>query len=589
MEGIDYPIGISLEEAVDYILSHVRRISRAEHLPLLSSAGRILAEDMITEIENPPFDRSPIDGYACHAADLAAASKETPAILKVVEEIDAGQFSERTIQNGEAVRIMTGAAIPAGCDCCVRQEDTDYGETSVSVYQTVPVHGNYCDRGEDFPKGVCMLRAGEKLGYVEIANLAAMGVDSVPVFGKPRIALFTTGDEVTEPGRPLLPGKIYNSNYYLLSARLAEFGIIPEWTGHLADDAAAVADAIRQAANEGADLILTTGGVSVGKKDILHETIQILNAKKIFWKVRIKPGSPTIFSVFQDMPVISLSGNPFGALANTELLVRPALAKMTGDDSFLMKKTSAVLQNNFPKKSGGRRFIRARYEDGKVFLPNGLHSSGVLASMRGCNCLVDIAAGTPDLAAGDLVQIWLLGTESCKEPSSQGSLTRTSPPVLVISGVKNSGKTTLITRLLPVFREKRWRVATVKHNGHGFNPDVPGTDSYRHRAAGACGTAIYSDALSMVIRREQVTEADLIRAFPDADLILLEGFKWTDYPKIEVVREGNSVAPVCDPGTLIGIATDRAKTDQFPEGIPVFDLNRPEKIAEEILHYLKTI
>ncbi|MCD8152711.1 MAG: hypothetical protein LUD71_06555 [Clostridiales bacterium] len=214
MEGIDYPIGISLEEAVDYILSHVRRISRAEHLPLLSAAGRILAEDMITETENPPFDRSPIDGYACHAADLAAASHETPAVLKVVEEINAGQFSERTIQNGEAVRIMTGAAIPAGCDCCVRQEDTDYGEASVSVYQTVPVHGNYCDCGEDFPKGVCMLHAGEKLGYVEIANLAATGVDSVPVFEKPRIALFTTGDEVTEPGRPLLPGKIYNSNYY---------------------------------------------------------------------------------------------------------------------------------------------------------------------------------------------------------------------------------------------------------------------------------------------------------------------------------------------------------------------------------------
>ncbi|MCC8152350.1 MAG: molybdopterin-guanine dinucleotide biosynthesis protein MobB [Lachnospiraceae bacterium] len=661
----------------------------------MSAAGRILAEDMITEMENPPFDRSPIDGYACRAADIRETSAEHPAVLRVTEEIDAGQYSNRTVQFGEAVRIMTGAAIPPGCDCCVRQESTDYGETTVSICESVPVHGNYCDRGEDFRKGVCMLQTGEKLGYVELANLAAMGTDSVLVYETPRIALFTTGDEVMKPGKPLLPGKIYNSNFYLLSARLAEFGITPLWQEHIPDDAGAVAAAIRRAAKEGADLILTTGGVSVGKKDILHETIRLLDAEKLFWKVRLKPGSPTIFSVFRDVPVISLSGNPFGALANMELLVRPALTKMTGDGSYSMQQTSAILHGQFQKASKGRRFIRARYENGAVYLPDGLHSSGVLASMRGCNCLIDIAPGTPALNHGDTVNIWLLSSSdpvitpnafgarasfppkttantlqktmvpapdnsdviipptpdhtepqeinndmsqntvlaapqnsamAASQDSTMAALRESDmhapqdPRIFVISGVKNSGKTTLITRLIPIFREMGWQTATIKHDGHGFDPDVPGTDSYRHRTAGACGTAIYSDELTMVIKRNPdsgtgsdsearplshesvpqkvshpaaqkvtapvITEKDLIRAFPEADLILLEGFKWTDYPKIEIVREGNSSAPVCDPDTLVGIASDCADTGNFPADIPVLNLNQPEEIAQAIKSYL---
>ncbi|MCD8148821.1 MAG: molybdopterin-guanine dinucleotide biosynthesis protein B [Clostridiales bacterium] len=617
--------GITLEDAADCILNHTKRITRTERLPLLSAAGRILAEDMITMMENPPFDRSPIDGYACRAADIREASVEHPAVLRVTEEIDAGQYSDRTVRSGEAVRIMTGAAIPPGCDCCVRQESTDYGETTVSIYESVPIHGNYCDHGEDFRKGICMLQAGDKLGYVELANLAAMGADSIPVYEKPRIALFTTGDEVMEPGQPLLPGKIYNSNFYLLTARLAEFGITPLWQEHIPDHARAVAAAIRRAAEEGADLILTTGGVSVGKKDILHETIQLLDAEKLFWKVRLKPGSPTIFSVFRDVPVISLSGNPFGALANMELLVRPALAKMTGDSSYSMQQTTAVLQGQFRKASKGRRFIRARYENGAVYLPDGLHSSGVLASMRGCNCLIDIAPGTPALNQGDQVNIWLLsssdpvitqntfcaGTSTPPKttagisqktivytPENSDTATSRTPGntapqdsrIVVISGVKNSGKTTLITRLIPIFREMGWQTATIKHDGHGFDPDVPGTDSYRHRTAGACGTAIYSDELTMVIKQNPavVTEKDLIRTFPEADLILLEGFKWTDYPKIEIVREGNSSAPVCDPDTLVGIASDCADTGNFPADIPVLNLNQPEEIAQAIKSYLTT-
>ncbi len=622
----NYRQGIPLEEAVSILLSHTRKITRTEVLPLLSARGRILAQDIISPINNPPFDRSPIDGYACHAADLAGASRETPARLRVVEEVDAGGYSTRQIQPGEAVRIMTGAPIPAGCDCCLRQENTDYGEDMVEIYAPEKPHSNYCDAGEDFSVGTCLVSAGEKLTAIELANLAAMGQAMVPVYALPQIALFTTGDELIAPGQALHPGGIYNSNLTLLAARLLELGFPPVCMAHLSDEPTEVARAMEEAVSQGADLILTTGGVSVGKKDILHEALPLLGAQKHFWRVKLKPGTPTIFSTYRDVPIVSLSGNPFGALANLELLVRPMLAKLTGDAALVMPSLSATLAEDFPKASPGRRFIRARFDRGSVYLPQGLHSSGVLASMKGCNCLIDIPAASPALSAGTRVRVRLLATTEPSQdnasfaaateqdnasfpatseqndanfaaaPSQDDTSFAASPgkdnsnrkqatepckqKLLCISGIKNSGKTTLITRLIPLLRERGISVATIKHDGHAFDPDVPDTDSYRHRQAGAVGTAIFSPQLSMVIKKESTNEGQLIAHFPQADLILLEGFKWTAYPKIEVVREGNSAAPVCDPQTLVAIATDKPDTRAFPEGIPRLSLTHPEEIVD---------
>ena len=252
------------------------------------------------------------------------------------------------------------------------------------------------------------MKQGEKIGFVEIGNLAAMGLDRVTVYRKPRIALITTGDEVTEPGQALRPGQIYNSNHYLISSRLAELGVETVWTKCLKDDALQVADAVRQAVELGADAVITTGGVSVGKKDILHDSLDLLGAEKLFWRVNLKPGTPTVFAVFQGVPVICLTGNPFGAIANVELLIRPMLAVLTGDPSLKAEEATGVMADPFHKASPGRRFIRAIYRDGQVRLPDGLHSSGVLSTMKGCNCLVDIEPGTGALNAGDSVRVWLL-------------------------------------------------------------------------------------------------------------------------------------------------------------------------------------
>ena len=408
--------GISVEQAMEQILQYTPVINETEEVELNKAGGRILAQDMVAEFNNPPFDRSPVDGYACKAEDLAGASSEHPVKLKVMEEIDAGQYSERVVDSGQAVRIMTGAAIPKGCDCCIFQEDTDYGEETVEIYREVKQWDNYCFAGEDFKKGTTLLKKGTHIGYVEAAVLAGMGAAKVPVYRRPKVVLLTTGDEVVEPGNPLPAGKIYNSNMTMLSARMMELGIEPFYMEAVKDNPQVMAEKIKEIAEQ-ADMIITTGGVSVGKKDIMHESIRLIDAERIFWRVNMKPGMPTLFSVYENasggkVPVISLSGNPFGVAVTIELLIRPALEKMMQNPAIGLKEVTGVMADDFMKGIKGRRFIRAYWENGRFHLPNGLHSNGVLSSMAGCNCLIDTKTmedkESKSLKTGDKVSaVWL--------------------------------------------------------------------------------------------------------------------------------------------------------------------------------------
>ena len=401
---------------MEQILQYTPVINETEEVELNKAGGRILAQDMVAEFNNPPFDRSPVDGYACKAEDLAGASSEHPVKLKVMEEIDAGQYSERVVESGQAVRIMTGAAIPKGCDCCIFQEDTDYGEETVEIYREVKQWDNYCFAGEDFKKGTTLLKKGTHIGYVEAAVLAGMGAAKVPVYRRPKVVLLTTGDEVVEPGNPLPAGKIYNSNMTMLSARMMELGIEPFYMEAVKDNPQVMAEKIKEIAEQ-ADMIITTGGVSVGKKDIMHESIRLIDAERIFWRVNMKPGMPTLFSVYENasggkVPVISLSGNPFGVAVTIELLIRPALEKMMQNPAIGLKEVTVVMADDFMKGIKGRRFIRAYWENGRFHLPNGLHSNGVLSSMAGCNCLIDTKTmedkESKSLKTGDKVSaVWL--------------------------------------------------------------------------------------------------------------------------------------------------------------------------------------
>lgn len=378
-----------------------------EELPLEKAWGRITGCDSTSALDQPPFDRSPLDGYALRAEDTAGAGPDHPVKLVVNQEITAGEAPAKPIGPGQAARIMTGAPIPEGADCILRQEDTDYGEEIVTIYRELKAYDNYCHAGEDFRKGDCLLPAGTRLGAVELGILASMGAGRIKVRRRLRAAVFTTGDELTEPGKPLAPGKIYNSNLYMLRSRLEELGAEVAAAGVLPDTESGAAESLAEVLPR-VDVILTTGGVSVGKKDILHGVLDRMGAEKIFWRVKVKPGTPTIFAMARGVPILALSGNPFGALTHLELLARPLLSMLSGDTSLEAPEARGILQNPFPKGSSMRRIVRGFFREGKVYLPQGLHSSGVLSSMQGCNCLIDIPAGSRGLAAGEEVSVILL-------------------------------------------------------------------------------------------------------------------------------------------------------------------------------------
>ncbi len=398
---------LTLKQAQELLLAKTETVRDTEEIQLWEGGGRTLAEDIFAGQDQPPFARSPLDGYAVRSGDIAGASKERPARLSVIDEVDAGQVSGMRVEKGTAIRIMTGAPVPEGADCIVRQEDTDYGEEKVEVYREVGAYENYCFAGEDYRAGTQVLEKGTKLGAIELGTLASLGREKVRVFRRVRAAVLTTGDELVLPGEERKPGKIYDANLYTMATRLTALGAEVIRKGRTGDKPEEAAAWIREA-GEKADIIVTTGGVSVGKKDIMHEVLKLLDCERIFWKIAIKPGMPTLCAQYGGKLLICLSGNPFGAAVNLELLVRPVLAKMAGRKAPELLRLSAVSESEFPKRSGVTRYVRAFYEEGKVRIPEGSNASGILSSMCGCNCLIEIPAGTAALKKGDRVWIVLL-------------------------------------------------------------------------------------------------------------------------------------------------------------------------------------
>lgn len=399
--------GIELEQAVKIITENVKQIVDTETVGIMDALKRVAAQDVFSDIDNPPFDRSPLDGYALIAEDTISASRENPVELEVVEKRFAGDASELILKTNQAVRIMTGAMMPTGANCVIRQEDTDFGSEVVKIYTPLKAHQNFIYSGEDYKKGTKLIAAGEKLNFVHLALLASMGLPTISVYKQPKVAVLVTGEELFPPGLPLNKGKIYNTNLFFIAARLKELSVNPVYLQQCGDDVAIVVEKMKHALTV-ADFVITTGGVSVGEKDIFHEVLPKLGVDRKFWKVNLKPGTPAMFSTYDGKPILNLSGNPFAALATFELLVRPALGKMSRDDSILTRETTGIMESDFSKKSKGKRFIRAIYDNGRVTLPEGGHASGMIASMKDCNCLVEIQAGNNGTKKGDTVKVILL-------------------------------------------------------------------------------------------------------------------------------------------------------------------------------------
>ena len=397
---------ILLSQAVDILRQNCLKINETEMVSVDEAAGRVLAQEIYAPIDQPPFPRSPLDGYALRSTDTEGASRETPISLKVIDEVFAGGFCQGRVTEGCAVRIMTGAPVPEGADCIIMQEDTDYGMETVNIYRALRHLQNYCFAGEDYKKGTLVMKPGMQLKAAEIGVIAGMGIERITVYRKLRVLVMSTGSELVNPGQPLGPGQIYDSNLHMLLAQLRMWDI-EVTAGTLIDDEPEQACAFIRENADRADIILSTGGVSVGKKDILHDVFDILEAEKLFWKVRLKPGMPTLCGKYNGKLFIALSGNPYGAVANLHLLVRPVLAAMTGRADLELRTEKAVYENGYPKRSPVIRYVRGVYENGCV-RSSGSNDSGVLSSVIGCNCMIAIPAGTEKIDPGETVEVVLL-------------------------------------------------------------------------------------------------------------------------------------------------------------------------------------
>ncbi|XZI41194.1 molybdopterin molybdotransferase MoeA [Clostridium perfringens] len=399
---------IALEEALE-ILNKNTKALKSEVVSIKDSLKRVLYGDVKSKINNPPFNKSVFDGYAFKSEDSKGTSKENPIELKIVDEIFAGDFSEIEIKSGEAIRIMTGAPIPVGADCVLKQEETERHGDLVKIFKEMKANENISFMGEDIKIGETLIKKGKRLDYADLGIMTSSGISEVTVYKKPRVSIISTGDEVCDINSTLKPGKIYDSNLYSLSARIEELGYNVLSMKHVGDNIIKIGKAIEKAF-EKSDIVFTTGGASVGEKDLMQKVAESIGFEKLFWKIKIKPGSAVVCSKREEKILISLSGNPNAALTTFELLGKPVLKKLEGEEKDInIKREKGILMDSFNKKSPKRRFLRGNviYDEkgAKVYITQIKSGNGILSSLLNANCLIEIEKGNEGLNRGEVVNI----------------------------------------------------------------------------------------------------------------------------------------------------------------------------------------
>ncbi|EZP78786.1 molybdenum cofactor synthesis protein [Parageobacillus genomosp. 1] len=407
---------IPVTEAIERVMKYARE-GEAETVRLEEAYGRYLAEELRADHDVPPFDRSPYDGFAIRAVDSAQAKLDNPVEFEVIETIGAGQVAMKTVSPFQAVSIMTGAQIPAGCDAVVMLElakryERD-GKTYISIKRPFRPGDNISFQGEDAKKGDALVPKGTRINPGVQALLATFGYAEVKVARKPRIGIFATGSELLDVSDPLVPGKIRNSNAYMIQAQVARSGAEPVYFGKLMDDLDTCFAAIQSALDQ-VDMLITTGGVSVGDYDYLPTIYERLGAEVLFNKVAMRPGSMTTVAHLDGKLLFGLSGNPSACYVGYELFVRPVVRKRLFSAKPYLKKATATLTADFPKPNPFTRFVRSyvAFEDGRLTVaPVGRDKSNIVTSLAKANALMVLPGGTRGFAKGDTVEVWLLEDE----------------------------------------------------------------------------------------------------------------------------------------------------------------------------------
>jgi molybdopterin molybdotransferase len=411
---------ISVGEAVKKVMEY-QLTGKTELVSIEESYGRFLAEDIIATSDVPHFDRAPYDGFAVRSIDTANASQNNPIEFEVIDHIGAGLTTDKVLQENQAVRIMTGAMMPEGADAVMMLELTKTFEKNGKSYMTskrsLKKGENVSVIGEDAKQGEVLVKKGTMVNPGIQAILATFGYAKVPVAKKPVIGLFATGTELLEVNEPLVPGKIRNSNSSMIFGQMERAGAVVEYFGKLPDDFDTCFQAVKDAIHK-VDLLVTTGGVSVGDFDYLPEIYEKLGAEVLFNKIAMRPGSVTTVAQFNGKLLFGLSGNPSACYVGFELYVRPIIRKLLFSAKPHLRKEKAILEANFPKANPFTRFVRSAVsiEEGRLKVaPSGLDKSNIISSLSGANALMILPGGTRGFENGDMVDVLLLEDQAGSE------------------------------------------------------------------------------------------------------------------------------------------------------------------------------
>ena len=399
---------IQVDEAREIILSKIEP-KGIEKVALGDALGRVLAEDIVARRSNPPMDNSAMDGYAVIAADIQSATPDHPVKLEVVDDVPAGSVAQVTLKNKQAIRIMTGAPIPPGADAVLMQEDTDKNGSGILAKDKAEVGENIRLAGEDVKEGEVVIEKGVILTPAHIGMMAVVGRSIIYVGQRPTVAILSTGDEIVElDGNPTGPC-IYNSNGYMLAAQIRSAGGIPCYLGVAADDEKDLMEKFDWALK--CDIVVSSGGVSVGDYDLVKATLEKLGNDMMFWKVAMKPGKPLAFGKIGKIPIFGLAGNPVSSFVSFEQFTRPAIKKMMGAKKIMPRTVQAKLTRTIHKKTGRLHFMSAvvSWDGGETTVaPAEEQGSGVLKSTVHANGLLVFPLEKDELKSGEKVTVQLL-------------------------------------------------------------------------------------------------------------------------------------------------------------------------------------